>query len=137
MLIVLGIFPYHILWEFGNRDDTNVRYRGQRPDPWRGVKIGLLAISPFFLVWLILFIGNAFGPTGLLLDVFKLSTFAYAPYVNWVLGVADGDAVIAWWRLLLLLPVYLFVPTVSGISYYFGGHHFSLSEFITFKQKKA
>ena len=44
MLIVLGIFPYHILWEFGNRDDTNVRYRGQRPDPWRGVRIGLLAM---------------------------------------------------------------------------------------------
>lgn len=137
MLIVLGIFPYHILWEFGNRDDTNVRYRGQRPDPWRGVKIGLLAISPFFLVWLILFVANAFAPTGLLLDAFKLSSFAYAPYVNWVLGAADGDAIIAWWRLILLLPVYLFVPAVSGISYHFGGHHFSLSEFITFKQKKA
>ena len=26
MLIILAIFPYHIMWEFGNRDDTNVKY---------------------------------------------------------------------------------------------------------------
>ena len=137
MLIVLGIFPYHILWQFGNRDDTNVRYRGQRPDPYRGIKIGAIATAPFIAVWLALFISNLAGPTGIILDVFKLSTFAYAPYTNWILGAADGSAVIAWWRLLLLLPIYLFVPAVSGISYRLGGRRFSLSEFITFKSKET
>lgn len=136
MLIVLGIFPYHILWEFGNRDDTNVRYRGQRPDPWRGVKIGLIAIAPFAAVWLTLFITNLFGPTGLMMDVFKISAFAFAPYTNWVLGAADGSAVTEWWRLLLLLPIYCFIPVVSGVSYRMGGRRFSLAEFITFKAKK-
>lgn len=137
MLIVLGIFPYHILWQFGNRDDTNVRYRGQRAEPWRGVKIGLISLAPFIAVWLVLFISNFFGPAGVMLDVFKLSTFAYAPYTNWVLGAVDGTAIIPWWRLILLLPVYLFVPAVSGISYRLGGRRFSLSEFITFKQKET
>lgn len=135
MLIVLGIFTYHILWQFGNRDDTNVRYRGQRPDPWRGVKIGAIAISPFVTLWFIMFIANFFGPVGLLMDAFKLSAFAYAPYTNWVLGTADGSAVVEWWRLLLLLPIYLFVPAVGGVSYRLGGRRFSLFEFITFKSK--
>ena len=137
MLIVLGIFPYHILWQFGNRDDTNVRYRGQRPDPWRGVKIGSLAIAPFCALWLVMFIANFFGPVGVLMDIYKLSVFAFAPYTNWVLGTADGNAVVEVWRLLLLLPVYLFVPAVSGASYRLGGRRFSLSEFITFKQKNT
>ena len=65
MLIVLGVFPYHILWQFGNRDDTNVRYRGQKPDPWRGVRIGLLAMIPFAVMWLLLIVGTA-GLTQLL-----------------------------------------------------------------------
>lgn len=137
MLIVLGIFPYHILWQFGNRDDTNVRYRGQKPDPMRGVRIGVLAMTPFFYVWVGLFLKNCFGPAGVVLDIFKLTTFAFAPYVNWILGAADGSTVIEWWKLLLLLPIYLFVPAVSGISYCIGGRQFSLAEFITFKKSDA
>ena len=54
LLVLFGIFPYHILWAFGNRDDTNTRYRGQRTDSLRGFKVGLLATAPFALVWLLL-----------------------------------------------------------------------------------
>ena len=135
MLIVLGIFPYHILWEFGNRDDTNVRYRGQRPDPWRGIRIGCLAMIPFFVAWLLMLVAK-FGflpPT--YVQIYRIMAFPFLPYVNWVLGSAQTLTDVALWRILLIVPTLLYVPAVSGLAYKLGGRQFSFSEFITFKKK--
>ena len=136
MLIVLGVFPYHILWEFGNRDDTNVRYRGQRPDPWRGVKIGLLSMTPFTLAWVLLMVSKYVSALSGYLPVFRIVGFAYMPYINLVLGNAQSAADVAVWRLALLLPIFLVVPLVCAVAYRMGGRQFSLAEFFTFVRKK-
>lgn len=135
MLVVLGIFPYHILWQFGNRDDTNVRYKGQRPDPWRGVKIGCLAMVPFALLWAVLVIAKFTDWNGYF-QVYNLVSFPYIHYNTLVLGTFKTISEVAVWRLLLLLPTLLFVPAVSGIAYRLGGNQFSIAEFLTFKKKK-
>lgn len=136
MLIVLGVFPYHILWEFGNRDDTNVRYRGQRPDPWRGVKIGLLAMVPFALSWLLLVVSKYIAVLGGYLPVFRITAFAYMPYINLVLGNVTSAVDAGIGQLLLLLPIFLVVPAICAIAYRMGGQQFSLAEFFTFVRKK-
>ena len=136
MLIVLGVFPYHILWEFGNRDDTNVRYRGQRPDPWRGVKIGLLAMAPFALSWLLLVVSKYIAVLGGYLPVFRITAFAYMPYINLVLGNVTSAVDAGIGQLLLLLPIFLVIPAICAVAYRMGGQQFSLAEFFTFVRKK-
>ena len=136
MLIVLGVFPYHILWEFGNRDDTNVRYRGQRPDPWRGVKIGLLSMMPFALSWALLMVSKFVSVLSGYLAIFRITAFAYMPYINLILGNADSAVEVDTWRLLLLLPIFLVVPVICAVAYRMGGQQFSLAEFFTFVRKK-
>ena len=135
MLVVLGIFPYHILWQFGNRDDTNVRYKGQRPDPWRGVKIGVLAMIPFALLWIVLVIAKFTAWNGFF-QAYNLISFPYIQYNTLILGSFNSISEVAVWRLLLLLPTLLFVPLISGIAYRMGGNQFSIAEFLTFKKKK-
>lgn len=134
MLVLLGLFPYNRLWEFGNRDDTNVRYRGQRPDKLRGLKVGLLAIVPFFAIWLCVFITQFIADPGLLGDVYRISHIGWWNIIDWV--TLSGTA-FTWWRMLILLPTYLFVPAVAAIAYTFGTRQFSIQEFITFKKKKS
>lgn len=137
LLIVLGVFPYHILWEFGNRDDTNVRYRGQRPDPLRGLKIGLLSVSPFVALWAVLVISKFVPALNGVLTIYRLVSFPYLPFVNWMIGGVTATAEVALWRLLVLLvPVILVVPVVSAVAYRLGGHQFSVAEFLTFVKKK-
>ena len=134
LLIVLGIFPYHILWQFGNRDDTNVRYKGQRPEPFRGVKIGCIAMIPFALLWLVLVVGKFAGFD--CFQIYNLSNFPFIHFNTFVLGNIHSIFDVAMWRLFLLLPTLLFVPAVCGIAYRLGGKQFSLAEFVTFKKKK-
>lgn len=136
LLVLFGIFPYHVLWAFGNRDDTNIRYRGQRSDLWRGVKVGLLATAPFAVIWLLMFVSKFGVFPEAMVQVYRITAFPFYPYVNWALGSATSALSIPWHRLLLLLPTFLFIPAVSGISYRLGSNQFSFSEFITFSKKK-
>lgn len=136
MLILLAIFPYHILWEFGNRDDTNVRYKGQRMDPLRGYRVGALASVPYLLLWVLLMLAK-FGimPDSYML-VYRLATIPFMPFVNWM--TANGslqDAAI--WQLLLLLLMLLYLPVVCGVSYQLGHRQFSLREHLVFSKKET
>lgn len=135
MLIILAIFPYHVLWEFGNRDDTKVRYKGQRPDPWRGLRVGALAMIPFVLMWVLLVVAKCgILPNGYM-QVYRLTNFAFMPYVQWVMpaGTLQNTAI---WQLLLLLPTLVYVPVVCGVAYRMGHKQFSIREHLVFAKKK-
>lgn len=136
MLAILAIFPYHILWAFGNRDDTNVRYKGQRLDPYRGFRIGAFAIMPYVLMWLLLVVAKY----GILPDgyaqVYRLANIFFMPYVNWVMPAASVQST-ELWRLFALLPMYAYVPVVCGVAYRFGHKQFSIRERLVFAKKKS
>ena len=135
MLIVFAIFPYHILWEFGNRDDTKVRYKGQRPDPWRGFRVGGFAMVPYALLWVLLLM-TKFGvmPTGYV-EAYRWINIPFMPFINWVTSNGDLQNT-AVWQLLLLLPILLFIPVVCGIAYRMGHNQFSIREHMVFAKKK-
>lgn len=134
MLIILAIFPYHIMWEFGNRDDTNVRYKGQRLDLYRGLRVGAFAMVPYLLLWLCLLVAR-FGilPEGYA-QVYRLATIPFMPYVQWVMPAALSHTTIG--QIMLLLPILLYIPLVCGISYRLGHKQFSIRERLVFAKKK-
>lgn len=133
MLIILAIFPYHILWEFGNRDDTNVRYKGQRPDPYRGFRVGAFAMVPYVLLWACLVIAK-YGilPEGYA-QVYRLATIPFMPYVQWVMPNALPNTTLG--EILLLLPMLVYIPVVCGVAYRMGHKQFSIREHLVFAKK--
>lgn len=136
MLILFCVFPYNILWEFGNRDDTNVRYRGQRPEPWRGLKIGLLAMAPYYVSWLVLVVSKFVTALQGFIGIYRLILFPYWYHNIWILGDNVPIADVVLWKLFLLLPAQLLVPITCAIAYRMGGKQFSLTEFLTFTKSK-
>ncbi|MBR5524394.1 MAG: hypothetical protein IKU51_03915 [Clostridia bacterium] len=136
MLIILSLFPYNVLWQFGSRDDVNVRYRGQKEDRMRGVKIGLIGNAPFAFLWVLLLLSRFGLISGGFIQLYRFLAFPFLPYVNWILGSGTTVNDIDLWRILLLLPTLLVVPLVCGVAYRMGGTQFSIIEFITFAKKK-
>ena len=135
MLIVLAIFPYHILWEFGNHDDTKVRYKGQKLDRMRGYRVGSIAAIPFFVLWVLLML-TKFGvmPSGYTL-VYRLATIAFMPFVNW--ATANGNLqACSIWQLFVLLLMAVYIIVVCGVSYQMGHQQFSIQEHLVFAHKK-
>lgn len=136
LLVLLGVFPYNTMWQFGSRDDTNVRYRGQKPDPWRGVKIGAIANLPFVIMWALLFISKLGLLPGAYVQLYRLLSIPFFPYVDWLFGAATVTADIGFGKILALVPTLLVVPAVCGVAYCLGGNQFSIGEFLTFAKKK-
>ncbi len=135
MLIVLAIFPYHVLWEFGNRDDTKVRYKGQRPDPWRGFRVGGFAMVPYVVMWALLLLVKFGVMPDRYAEVYRWINIPFMPFINWVTSNGDIQNT-AIWQLLLLLPMLLFVPVVCGVAYRMGHNQFSIREHLVFAKKK-
>lgn len=134
MLIILAIFPYHIMWEFGNRDDTNVKYKGQRPDPYRGLRVGAFAIVPYFLLWLCLLVAQLGALPESYAQVYRVATIPFMPYVQWVMPSPLSDTTIG--QIMLLLPILLYIPAVCAVSYRLGHKQFSIREHLVFAKKK-
>lgn len=134
MLIVLAIFPYHILWEFGNRDDTKVRYKGQKLDRMRGYRVGGFAAIPYLVLWALLML-TKFGvmPDGYTL-VYRLATIPFMPFVNWVTANGNLQACSVW-QLFALLLMAVYVVVVCGVSYQMGHQQFSIHEHLVFAKK--
>lgn len=135
MLIVLAIFPYHILWELGNHDDTKVRYKGQKMDRMRGYRVGGFVAIPYVVLWALLLLAK-FGvmPAGYAL-VYRLATFPFWPFVNWM--TASGNLqVCSLWQLFALLLMAVYIVVVCGVSYQMGHQQFSIHEHLVFAKKK-
>ena len=134
MLVMFAIFPYHILWEFGNRDDTKVRYKGQRPDPLRGYRVGALVTIPYVVLWALLVLARLdVLPVGYM-QVYRLATMPFFPYVQWMTSGGNLHETPIW-QLLLLLPMWLYLPIVCGVSYQLGHKQFSIHEHLVFAKK--
>lgn len=136
MLIVLAIFPYHILWEFGNHDDTKVRYKGQKLDRMRGYRVGGFAVIPYLVLWVLLMLTKfSVMPDGFTL-VYRLATIAFMPFVNWI--TANGNLQdCSVWQLFALWLMSVYIIVVCGISYQMGHQQFSIHEHLVFSHKKT
>ena len=133
MLFLLGVFPYNLLWELGGKDDTKVRYKGKKPDPWRGFRIGWMATIPAALLYLALWIVKFMGSGGLYLSIYRILQIPYLPFINAMIGTATDPAKIPVWGLAACAVTLLYIPAVCAVSYRLGFRKFSIKEHLTYQ----
>ncbi len=133
MLFIVGVFPYSMLWELGDKDSIGVRYKGRKADPLRGLKIGTLANIPYFLLYILL-LGSKMGLiSSSYLPIYRLIHLPFLPYINMVVDPAIASASdAAVWQLLLVLPILLVVPAVCCVAYILGSKQISIKEHMTY-----
>lgn len=134
MLIVFAIFPYHILWEFGSRDDTKVRYKGQQLDLYRGFRVGAFATVPHMILWALLLLVKLGLMPDQYAEIYRWLNIPFMPYINWVTSNGDMSNT-AFWQLWLLIPILLYIPIVCGVAYRMGHNQFSVREHLVFAKK--
>lgn len=134
LLFLMGVFPYNILWELGGKDDTGVRYKGETPDPMRGLRIGALATVPAALLYIGVWIAKLTGQNALYLAIYRITQLPYLPFINGVLGNVTDPADLSVIGLLVCALSLVFVPIVCAISYRLGIRKFSIREHLTYKK---
>lgn len=140
MLLLLAAFPYGILWNQGDRDRNSVQFGHMREDKLRGLKVGLLAAIPSFVVYVLLLLSRL----GLFWDkfilVFQLFHASFAPTVSAVLQAQGREilvtADVGWGWILLFAFTVLVLPLICWGSYRMGYRQYSISEHLIYKNTK-
>ena len=129
--IIMFTFIYNILAKQGNKDSNLVNYKSQKEDKLKGLKIGLIAVAPSFVMLLYAAISKK-----VTIAMFAfLNSYLY-DLISIICGGAKSFAELQIWQTLLLFILLVIIPLVSWGSYLLGYKSISISEKIIYKNKK-
>lgn len=134
MLFILGVFPYNLLWEQGKLDENAFRHSKTKGDKLRGLKVGILASIPAFLLYVLLLLGKFVPALDGFIATYRGVSWPFLPYINAIVGASTKSAAdISAGKLIALAVTLLFVPAISGLAYLLGLRKYSLEEHITYE----
>ena len=129
---------YSKMWELGDKSANAVNFGRMADDPWRGLKISLVAAIPSVISFLALIADKLFAFWGGMATAYRICHLGLYPVIVWSLGsvVTVTTADISWVGILCAgLPI-LFMPAVATLAYYLGYRHIVLWEKIVFSGKQ-
>ena len=134
-LIMLICLLYVLFWNEGNKDYNLIETGHMKNDRFKGLKVSLLAMSPGFLLNVVL----VFTRLGLLkidgmFSVYKLfNNVFYGIYSI----VAPGFDLMntGWAQIILLFVIQMVVPAVSWLCYWLGLKRINLIERLVYKKQ--
>ena len=135
-LSLAGTIIYSYIWKEGNKDLNLIRFGRAKLDKFKGVKIGLVSMSPCILFLITVFVGKNSFAKGLPVILFKYLNASMFSVIDIVCGDAVYFSDLAIWRYILLLFVLLLVPVFFGIAYYVGYKDILISDKLIYKKNK-
>ncbi len=134
-LMILIAFIYSFLWKEGIKDNNLVRFGHITADKLKGVKIGLVAIIPYAVFVLVLFVLRFITRTNVSTNLIEFINSHIYSFTSLLLG-EKAFLDISFIRMVGLLLLGLIVPIISGVSYLIGFKDIAIGEKILYKKKK-
>ncbi len=135
-LSLAGTITYSYLWKEGNKDLNLIRFGRAKLDKFKGVKIGLVSVSPYILALIAVFIGKNGFAKNMPVILFKYLNASLFSLIDVVCGDVLYFGGLSVWRYILLLLVLLIVPVFFGIAYYIGYKDVLISDKLIYKKNK-
>lgn len=132
---------YMAAWRCGSREQNYVHFGHMKEDLWRGTKIGLIAIAPYSICFVLMLLSKA----GILPNLLWIIRIVYAPFVVLfnllvpnVTAAGTGVSIdeISYLGIFLASLLQLYVPLVTGIAYRLGYKGISLYQKLIYQNKK-
>ena len=129
-ILISFIFPN--FWDKGYNDRNMVLTGHMASDPLKGLKIGLISQIPIFLELVIFAI---YGNISTL--IFKMANASFYGLIELTVGGNKLFSDLEIWKLPIFAAILLILPLITFAGYYLGFKDFSLSEKLTYKNKKS
>ena len=125
---------YMNAWGFGDRDCNYVSFNRIKKDMLFGLKIGLIAVIPYFLTSAILIYSKLNPMHNLVLAYKLLNTHLFG--IIYLIAPSAEIKDFSWPDIFLLNALNIFIPAVSTLGYVLGFKRISISQKLIFKNKK-
>lgn len=134
MLIIMAIFVYNELWNLGYKDNNAVRIKMKKEDKLKGLKIGLLATAPsYLLVTVLLFARHTIGKNLSIVIFGFLNSYLYKT-ILFITGGGITFSQLQIWKILIFYPLISVVPVIALVAYLIGYKGILISEKIIYKK---
>ena len=129
MFILLAALPYSKLWEQGDKDSNSVQFGHMQEDKLRGLKVGLMAGIPSYLLYVVLILSKLGLVYPRFIFIYRLLNFSFLPLMNRLTGTAiQATMDVSWPAIIALVLTVVVVPIICWLGYLLGYKHISLSE---------
>ncbi len=128
-LLMVIAFTHKRLWALGDSDANLVNFEHMKPNKLRGFIIGLLAVIPNLLSWVMLLISKAGLITDKVVHIFRFINYQLFSIVNLCLGektISVNDVGVG--QIFLVLTAFMVLPIVAELAYLLGYNRIRLSE---------
>lgn len=141
-LVLYTPIVYMAAWRCGSREQNYVHFGHMQEDLQRGTKIGLIAIAPYSVCLVVMFLSRA----GILPDLLWLVRIIYAPFVVFfnllvpnVTASGTGISIeeISYLNIFFASLLQLYVPLVTGVAYRLGYKGISLYQKLIYQNLKG
>lgn len=137
MLLIFVTLVYAPAWTLGDKDCNRVQFERATADPWRGLRIGLLASVPALLAYLVLVASKLGWLLPNFVQHYRFCHFAFFPlYLALVPNEITLTVDLPWLNILALLPLILSVPAITAIGYRLGDKQISVAERLVFVRSR-
>ncbi len=135
-IIITFVFIYNAMFNLGNKDLNLVRTGHKTEDKLKGLKIGLIASIPNFILFFAVLICGLGVNKSLPIALFTLPNFHVYQFLRLIAGKATLAGELAIYKYALMFLVTLVVPAISHISYTLGYKDVFVIEKIVYKNTK-
>lgn len=135
-LVLIG-FIYGSLYKLGDGDANLAQFNHIQLDKIRGLKIGILAVIPSFLAWLVAVIAKTGLISGNWYSLFRFMSYQTFTLINAIFGQSTSSTdFIGWGQLVLGLTVLAVPPIIAQICYMLGYKRINLSSMFFVKKDR-
>lgn len=133
-LLMVAMLIYGEMWKNGDKDRTQVKYKGMKEKINKGFIVGLIATVPQFLFILVLTVLKSTAAKSFPMLIFAiLNTYLY-DFIYLIAGDVTLFGDLAFWQILIYLLFLVIVPIVCGVAYILGYKEFSIGEKLVYKK---
>ncbi len=135
--VTLLFLNYNRLWMLGTGDNNKVKFGKAQEDKLKGLKIGLLATVPSFLLFALTLISHFGILPSVVFDIYKLANFHLFSINNIIFGSSAAISQIPLWKLAVAFLPNLILPAICAAAYALGYKDISLKDKFIYKNKKG
>ena len=133
MAVIFSILIYNKIGALGKRDGDDFRFNGKPIDKNRGLKIGLVAAIPSFILYLVLVISKLVSYD--LFAMYKFLNITFRPIIDLIAGSAIYIHELSFFVILAMIIIVLILPAICAAEYRVGFNDEAILNKLLYKNK--
>jgi len=135
-IIFAASFVTDILLTMGNKDNNLVRIKSKKEDKLKGLKIGLAATVPAYILLIFTGICAAFIKPDIPVQLFMILNGIFWPVLTVILNSAKTIGDIAVWQYIVTFLILSVIPVIGYFAYFIGYKDYAILNKLLYKKNK-